>query len=132
MEKIFFKSQTELHLAERIPRNMEGSCMNRETVHSVKEKSMYRNALQLNTDIKERTNEEGLMNHRKGKKKKKRKKKQKKKRERTRNMCKHQGFHATEVQKTKQKRNKQWHRKDIHSHIHSNTHSKHTPKTLKK
>ncbi len=55
--------------------------MNRETVHSVKEKSMYRNALQLNTDIKERTNEEGLMNHRKGKKKKKRKKKQKKKRE---------------------------------------------------
>ena len=55
--------------------------MNRETVHSVKEKSMYRNALQLNTDIKDRTNEEGLMNHRKGKKKKKRKKKQKKKRE---------------------------------------------------
>ena len=55
--------------------------MNRETVHSVKEKSMYRNALQLNTDIKERTNEEGLMNHRKGKKKKNRKKKQKKKRE---------------------------------------------------
>ena len=40
--------------------------MNRETVHSVKEKSMYRNALQLNTDVKERTNEEGLMNHRKG------------------------------------------------------------------
>ena len=55
--------------------------MNRETVHSVKEQSMYRHALQLNTDIKERTNEEGLMNHRKGKKKKKRKKKQKKKRE---------------------------------------------------
>ena len=56
--------------------------MNRETVHSVKEKSMYRNALQLNTDIKERTNEEGLMNHRKGKKKKEaKKKKQKKKRE---------------------------------------------------
>ncbi len=55
--------------------------MNRETVHSVKEKSMYRNALQLNTDIKERTNEEGLMNHRKGKKKKKRKKSRKKKRE---------------------------------------------------
>ena len=93
---------------------------------------MYRNALQLNTDIKERTNEEGLMNHRKGKKKKKRKKKAEKKRQRTRNMCKHQGFHATEVQKTKQKRKKQWHRKDIHSHIHSNTHSKHTPKTLKK
>ena len=40
--------------------------MNRETVHSVKEKSMYRNAIQLNTDVKERTNEEGLMNHRKG------------------------------------------------------------------
>ena len=55
--------------------------MNRETVHSVKEKSMYRTALQLNTDIKERTNEEGLMNHRKGKKKKKRKKSRKKKRE---------------------------------------------------
>ena len=55
--------------------------MNRETVHSVKEKSMYRNALQLNTDIKERTNEQGLMNHRKGKKKKEAKKKQKKKRE---------------------------------------------------
>ena len=80
--------------------------MNRETVHSVKEKSTYRNALQLNTDIKERTNEEGLMNHRKGKKKKKRKKKAEKKRERTRNMCKHQGFHATEVQKTKQKNKK--------------------------
>ena len=43
--------------------------MNRETVHSVIEKSMYRNAIQLNTDVKERTNEEGLMNHRKGKKK---------------------------------------------------------------
>ena len=27
---------------------------------------MYRNAIQLNTDVKERTNEEGLMNHRKG------------------------------------------------------------------
>ena len=60
--------------------------MNRETVHSVKEKSMYRNALELNTDIKERTNEEGLMNHRKGKEKKKRKKKQKKK-EREREIC---------------------------------------------
>ena len=91
---------------------------------------MYRNALQLNTDIKERTNEEGLMNHRKGKKKRS-EKKSRKKRERTRNMCKHQGFHATEVQKTKQKRNKQWHRKDIHSHIHSYTHSMHTPKTVK-
>ena len=67
-----------------------------------------------------------------GRKKRSEKKKQKKKRERTRNMCKHQGFHATEVQKTKQKRNKQWHRKDIHSHIHSYTHSMHTPKTLKK
>ena len=60
--------------------------MNRETVHSVKEKSMYRNALQLNTDIKERTNEEGLMNHRKGRggKKERRKKKEKKERERER------------------------------------------------
>ena len=68
--------------------------MNRETVHLVKEKSMYRNALQLNTDIKERTNEEGLMNHRKGgggggggggrRKKKKRKKTPKNKRERER------------------------------------------------
>ena len=38
--------------------------MNKETVRSVKEKSMYRNAIQLNTVIKERTNE-GLMNHRK-------------------------------------------------------------------
>ena len=95
--------------------------MNRETVHSVKEKSMYKNALQLNTDIKERTNEEGLMNHRKGKKKRneKKKKKKKKKKERKRNMCKHQGLHATEVQKTNKKTNKQWHRKDIHSHIHS-------------
>ena len=63
--------------------------MNRETVHSVKEKSMYRNALQLNTDVKERTNEEGLMNHRKGKKrkKKKRKKERKKKREREKKRC---------------------------------------------
>ena len=64
--------------------------MNRETVHSVKEKSMYRNAIQLNTDVKERTNEEGLMNHRKGEKKRERK------------WWKHQGLHATEVQKTKQ------------------------------
>ena len=46
--------------------------MNKETVHSVKEKSMYRNTIHLNTVIKERTNEEGLMNHRKKKKKKKR------------------------------------------------------------
>ena len=44
--------------------------MNKETVHSVKEKSMYRNAIQLNTVIKERTNEDGLMNQRKKKKKK--------------------------------------------------------------
>ena len=72
--------------------------MNRETVHSVKEKSMYRNALQLNTDVKERTNEEGLMNHRKGKKRK-----EKKKKKREREMWKHQGLHATEVQKTKTK-----------------------------
>ena len=53
--------------------------MNKETVHSVKEKSMYRNAIQLNTVIKERTNEEGLMNQRK-----KGKKKEKKERERGR------------------------------------------------
>ena len=47
--------------------------MNKETVHSVKEKSMYRNTIQLNTVIKERTNEEGRMNQRKqGKKKKER------------------------------------------------------------
>ena len=45
--------------------------MNKKTVHSVKEKSMDRNAIQLNTVTKERTNEEGLMNHRKGKKKEK-------------------------------------------------------------
>ena len=47
--------------------------MNRETVHSVKEKSLYRNASQLNTDVKERTSEEGLMNHRKGGKKEEKK-----------------------------------------------------------
>ena len=51
--------------------------MNKETVHSVKEKSMYRNAIQLNTVIKERTNEEGLMNHRKKRGEKKREKEQK-------------------------------------------------------
>ena len=46
--------------------------MNKETVHSVKEKSMYRNVIQLNKVTKESTNEEGLMNHRKerGKKEK--------------------------------------------------------------
>ena len=41
--------------------------MNKETVRSVKggeKKSMSRNAIQLNTVTKERTNEEGLMNHR--------------------------------------------------------------------
>ena len=38
--------------------------MNKETVHSAKEKSMYRNVIQLNAVTKERTNEEGLMNHR--------------------------------------------------------------------
>ena len=53
--------------------------MNKETVHSVKEKrkekkkkekkSMYINAIQLNTVTKERTNEEDLMNHRKKKRK---------------------------------------------------------------
>ena len=57
--------------------------MNRETVHSVKEKSMYSfcTALQLNTDVKERTNEEGLMNHRKGEKKKKKKRERERERE---------------------------------------------------
>ena len=65
--------------------------MNKETVHSVKEKSMYRNAIQLNTDVKERTNEEGLMNHRKGKK-------------RERKWWKHQGLHATEVPKKKKRK----------------------------
>ena len=53
--------------------------MNRETVHSVKEKNMYRNALQLNTDVKERTNEEGLMNHRKGGKEKRERERERKK-----------------------------------------------------
>ncbi len=71
--------------------------MNKETVHSVKEKSMYRNAIQLNTVIKERTNEEGLMNHRK--------KKKKKKKEREREKRKHQGLHATEVKKKNLKKN---------------------------
>ena len=50
---------------------MEGQCINKVTVHSVKEKSKYSNAIQLYTVTKERTNEEGLMNHRGGKKKKK-------------------------------------------------------------
>ena len=71
--------------------------MNKETVHSVKEKSMYRNAIQLNKVIKERNNEEGLMNQ----SKKKKRKKEKKKREREREKWKHQGLHATEVQKKK-------------------------------
>ena len=44
---------------------MEGQCTNKETVHSVKEKGMYRNAIQLKTVTKEGTNEEDLMNHRK-------------------------------------------------------------------
>ncbi len=70
--------------------------MNKETVHSVKEKSMYRNAIQLNTVIKERTNEEGLMNQRK-----KRKKEKKRERKREREKWKHQGLHATEVKKNK-------------------------------
>jgi len=39
---------------------------------------MYRNVIQLNTVTKERTNEEGLMNHRKERKRKKKKKKKKK------------------------------------------------------
>ena len=41
--------------------------MNKETVHSVKEKSIYRNAIQSNTLTKGRSNEEGLMNHRRKK-----------------------------------------------------------------
>ena len=82
---------------------MEGQCMNKVTVHSVKEKSMYRNAIQLNTVIKERTNEEGLMNHRRRKKEKKKRrgKKKKKTEKRERKRWKHQGLHATEVQKKK-------------------------------
>ena len=72
--------------------------MNKETVHSVKEKSMYRKAIQLNTVIKERTNEEGLMNQRK-----KGEKKREKKSEREREKWKHQGQHATEVQKKKKR-----------------------------
>ena len=76
---------------------MEGQCINKVTVHSVKEKSMYSNAIQLYTVTKERTNEEGLMNHR-GKEKKEKKK------ERERKRWKHQGLHATEVQKKKKKR----------------------------
>ena len=76
--------------------------MNRETVHSVKEKSMYSfcTALQLNTDVKERTNEEGLMNHRKGGGGGGRE------RERERKMWKHQGLHATEVPKKKKRKKK--------------------------
>ena len=70
--------------------------MNRETVHSVKEKSMYRNALQLNTDVKGRTNEEGLWFTGRGGKKRER--------ERERKVWKHQGLHATEVQKKKKKK----------------------------
>ena len=73
--------------------------MNEETVHSVKEKSMYRNAKQLNTVIKESTNEEGLMNQRK-----KRKKEKKRERKREREKWKHQGLHATEVKKKKKKK----------------------------
>ena len=79
--------------------------MNKETVHSVKEKSMYRNAIQLNTVIKERTNEEGLMNQRK-----KRKKEKKRERKREREKWKHQGLHATEVKKKKKKNlSDRWH-----------------------
>ena len=58
---------------------MEGQCMNKVTVHSVKEKSMDSNATQLNTVTKERTNEEGLMNHRRRKKEKKKRRGKKKK-----------------------------------------------------
>ena len=57
---------------------MEGQCINKVTVHSVKEKSKYSNAIQLYTVTKERTNEEGLMNHRGRKKKKKKKGKREK------------------------------------------------------
>ena len=71
--------------------------MNKETVHSVKEKSMYRNAIQLNTVIKERTNEEGLMNQRK---------KGKKREGGGGEKWKYQGLHATEVQKKKKKKKK--------------------------
>ena len=73
---------------------MEGQCINKVTVHSVKEKSKYSNAIQLYTVTKERTNEEGLMNHRGEKKKKK---------ERERKKWKHQGLHETEVQKKKKR-----------------------------
>ena len=51
--------------------------MNKETVHSVKEKNMYRNVIQLNTVTKERTNEEGLMNHRIKKEEEKKRKEEK-------------------------------------------------------
>ena len=62
--------------------------MDKETVHSVKEKSMYRNVIQLNTVTKERTNEEGLINHRKerGKKEKEKKLEGEKRRERSGNI----------------------------------------------
>ena len=75
--------------------------MNKVTVHSVKEKSMYSNAIQLNTVTKERTNEEGLMNHRK--KKEKKKGEEKKDKEKGEKEWKHQGLHATEVQKKKKR-----------------------------
>ena len=61
---------------------------------------MYRNVIQLNTVTKERTNEEGLMNHKKKEKRKKEKCGGKKKK---RKQWKHQGLHATDVQEGKKK-----------------------------
>ena len=66
---------------------MEGQCMNKVTVHSVKEKSMYSNAIQLNTVTKQRTNEEGLMNHRKKGEEKKRQRKERERLETSRPAC---------------------------------------------
>ncbi len=102
--------------------------MNRETVHSVKEKSTYRNALQLNTDIKERTSEESLMNHRKGKKKKKRKKKQKKK-EREREIC--ANIKASMQLRFKKQNKKEKNNGIVKTFIHTSI-PIHTPSTLLK
>ena len=63
---------------------------------------MYRNIIQLNTVTKERTNEEGLMNH-KRKKEKKKEREKKKSREKNIKQWKHQGLHATEFQEGKKK-----------------------------
>ena len=76
--------------------------MNKETVHSVNKKSMYRNVIQLNTVTKERANEEGLINHRKKKEKRREKKRKEKKRQRERKRSRdYQGLHATEIFKKK-------------------------------